>query len=101
MSSTIFASRWRCIAPDAIVCREWDGEFVVRNENSGSSHLLNTLAGRVLQVLLCADRPLTVAEIAVLLLDQSSFADFPEEPAAIGEVLSAFHRLELATPEQP
>ena len=100
MPSTISASHWHCIAPDAIVWREWDGEFVVRSERTGSSHLLGTLAGRVLQVLLDADRPLTAGEIAALLRDRSAVASLPAEPAAIDEVLSAFHRLELATPEQ-
>ena len=101
MSSTISASRWQCAAPDAIVWREWNGEFVVRDDASGSSHLLGTLAGRVLQVLLGADRPLAVEEIASLLGDRSAAADFSEELAAIDEVLSAFHRLELATPAHP
>src|SRR5208283_6243404 len=53
--SSLSAPRWRSVPPDAIVWREWDGEFVVRNERSGSSHLLGTLAGSVLQVLLRAD----------------------------------------------
>ena len=67
MSSLSSAPHWRSVPPDAIVWREWDGEFVVRNERSGSSHLLGPLAGRVLQIFLDAKGGLRVADIAVKL----------------------------------
>ncbi|HEV8330621.1 MAG TPA: hypothetical protein VGQ22_04325 [Steroidobacteraceae bacterium] len=84
---------------DAIVWREWNGEFVVRNECSGSTHLLAPLAGSVLQVLLEADGALIVADIAARLDDPAAAAG-PEGYAAIDAVLSEFNRLGLAQPEQ-
>ena len=83
-----------------IAWREWDGEFIVRNERSGSSHLLGPLAGRVLQVLLEADGALSVADITARLSDQLATAAAPDRFAAIGAVLSEFKRLDLAEPEQ-
>jgi PqqD family protein of HPr-rel-A system len=94
------ARRWRSVAPDAIVWREWDGEFVVRNECSGSSHLLAPLAGRVLQVLLGADGALGVADIAATLSHELAAADATDSYAAIDAVLAEFKRLGLAEPEQ-
>jgi PqqD family protein of HPr-rel-A system len=99
--SSVSAPRWRSVSPDAIVWREWDGEFVVRNERSGSSHMLGTLAGRVLQVLLQADRSLSGAEIASRLGKEQVIAANADECAAIDAVLSEFHRLGLAAPERP
>jgi PqqD family protein of HPr-rel-A system len=72
--------------------REWDGEFVVRNEQTGSSHLLGPLAGRVLGILLETDDRLEVAEIAARL----GAAGTSEAPGAIDEVLAEFRRLGLA-----
>ena len=91
------APRWRRVPRDAIVWREWDGEFVVRNERSGSSHLLGPLAGKVLQVLLEADNALGVEAIAARVGDpQTGEADV--DRWAVDEVLAEFHRLELAEP---
>src|SRR5438477_6006455 len=95
--SSLSLPRWRRMSPDAIVSREWDGEFVVRNERSGSSHLLSTLAGRVLQMLVEADCALSVAEIATR-LDPLAIAPDSEWCAAIDEILAEFHHLELAEP---
>ena len=96
--SSLIAPHWRCVPPDAIVWCEWDGEVVVRNERSGSSHLLGPLAGRVLQILLEADGPLSVGAIAARLDDQQAITANSDWCAAIDEVLAEFHRLELALP---
>jgi PqqD family protein of HPr-rel-A system len=99
MSSTS-VPHWRSVPPDAIAWRAWDAEFVVRNERSGSSHLLGPLAGRVLQVLLEAEGALSVADIAARLGDQPAAAAGPDQNAAIDAVLSEFKRLGLAEPER-
>jgi PqqD family protein of HPr-rel-A system len=83
---------------DAIVWREWDGEFVVRNERSGSTHMLGSLAGAVLQVLLGAGGALSSAEIVSGLGDQAA-TDVSDPCAAVDAVLSEFRRLGLAEPE--
>jgi PqqD family protein of HPr-rel-A system len=89
---------WQCISPDAVVWREWDDEFVVRNERSGSSHLLGPLAGRVLQILLESDTAMSVSDIANQLGDERPTSPDSEWLGAIQNVLAEFHRLELAEP---
>ena len=90
---------WRSVPPDAIAWHEWDGELVVRNEGSGSSHLLGPLAGSVLQVLLEADGALSVADISAALRDDLAATAAPDRCAAIDAVLSEFKRVGLAEPE--
>jgi hypothetical protein len=97
--SSLSAPRWRRVPHDAIVWREWDGEFVLRNERTGSSHLLGPLAGGVLQVLLHADRALSSTDIATRLGQEHAVATDADPCAAIDEVLSEFQRLGLAAPE--
>jgi PqqD family protein of HPr-rel-A system len=93
------APHWRSVPVDAIVWREWDGELVVRNERTGSTHLLGPLAGAVLRVLLEADAVLSLAEIAARLDDPPNIVSDPALHAAIEEVLSEFHRLGIAEPK--
>ncbi len=97
--SSSSAPHWRSVSVDAIVWREWNGEFVVRNERSGSTHLLGPLAGEVLRVLLDAGEGLGVADIAACLDHGPKAASDSSLPAAIEEVLSEFKRLGLAEPE--
>jgi len=94
------ALRWRSVAPGAIAWREWDGEYVVRNERSGNSHLLGPLAGRVLEVLLETDRALSVEDIVTALGDELAPPDTFDPHPAIDVVLSEFQRLGLAEPEK-
>jgi len=91
---------WFSIPPRAISWREWDGEFVVRDERSGSTHHLGPLAGRVLQVLLQASGGVSVPDIVSRLGDQPAPADEPEWRAAIDAVLSEFQRLGLVGAER-
>jgi hypothetical protein len=82
-----------------IALREWDGEFVVRNESTGNSHLLGLLAGRVLSVLLDARGPLGAAEIATRLDTAVLPMETGQTHDAVEEVLAEFCRLGLAEPE--
>jgi PqqD family protein of HPr-rel-A system len=97
--SSSSAPHWRSVSVDAIVWREWNGEFVVRNERSGSTHLLGPLAGEVLRVLIDAGEGLSVADIAACLGHGTKAASDSSLPAPIEEVLSEFKRLGLAEPE--
>ena len=97
--SLVSAPGWRSVSPDALDWREWDGEFVVRNERSGSSHLLGPLAGQVLQVLLDVPGGLSVAEIAARLSAEPAETVANEWRVAVEEVLIEFRRLGLAEPQ--
>jgi PqqD family protein of HPr-rel-A system len=91
---------WRSVPPDAIASHEWDGEFVVRNERTGSTHLLGPLAGSILQILLQADGALSAADVSAALGDHPTATAAPDRYAAIDAVLSEFKRLGLAEPER-
>jgi len=89
------ALRWRSVPIEALVWREWDGELVVRNERSGSTHLLGPLASQVLKILAAADRPLSGAEVEDRLAAAGSSRGGALE---VDEVLGEFGRLGLAEP---
>jgi PqqD family protein of HPr-rel-A system len=91
--------RWRSVSRDALLCREWDHNVVVRNDRSGSTHLLGPLAGRVLQILAEADCAKSIEELKARLGEELSEDDASDWPAAIEAILSEFHRLGLAEPD--
>lgn len=88
--------RWFSITPHSLAWREWDGEFVVRNERSGSTHLVGPLAGRVLQVLLQSRGGMSIQDIMDRLGEPPAPADQVEWHTAIDAVLSEFQRLGIA-----
>ena len=90
---------WRAVPDDAVAWREWDGEVVVFNRQTGSTHLLGELAGEVLRRLMAADRGATVETLAAGLTADPSEGDDAGWTAAIAEVLSEFARLGLAQPD--
>jgi PqqD family protein of HPr-rel-A system len=93
--------RWHAVAVAALAWREWDGEIVVFNGETGSTHLLNELAGEVLHRLVAAEGGATIGALAVELADDTIGADRPEWTEAIAEVLVDFARVGLARPETP
>jgi PqqD family protein of HPr-rel-A system len=89
--------RWRSLPPEALAWRDFDGEIVVRNARTGSTHHLEALASEVLRALLGAPAPLSVAELEVLLREGAEVEDNGAEwTARIQEVLTEFERLGLA-----
>ena len=92
------ALRWRTVPREALAWRDWDGDFVVRNHRSGSTHLLGPLAGQVLLALTARDAAVTVEELAAT-LEAPAAVQASDWTASIEEVLSEFERLGLALPE--
>ena len=45
-------TRWQPLRPQALCWREWDDEFVVFNDDTGSTHHLSALGGEVMLALL-------------------------------------------------
>jgi PqqD family protein of HPr-rel-A system len=80
-----------------LIWRELDSELVVRNARSGSTHLLEPLAGEVFRTLVEADAPMSVADLVARLREGSDAQD--EWFAALEAVLSEFQRLGLVEPE--
>jgi len=93
-------ARWCAAPPDALAWREWDGEVVVFNQNTGSTHLLNEIGGEVLRHLIAADRGATVEALAAALTDDPGGVDDAGWTVAVAEVLSEFARLGLAQPDK-
>ena len=95
-------ARWRTVPAAALAWREWDGEAVVFNQQTGSTHLLGELAGEVFRRLIAADRGETIETLASgLTTDPGGADDDVDWTGAIAEVLSEFARLGLAQAEAP
>ena len=90
---------WRVASDGALAWREWDGEVVVFNQNTGNTHLLGDLAGAVLLRLISAGRGATVESLATGLTDDPSQAGADTWMPAVAKVLSEFARLGLAHPD--
>lgn len=93
-------ARWCAVPPDALAWREWDGEVVVFNQNTGSTHLLNEIGGEVLRRLIAAERGETVKALAAALTDDPVGGEDAGWRHAVAEVLSEFARLGLAQPDK-
>lgn len=91
--------RWHTVSPESLIWRELEGELVVRNAESGSTHLLEPLAGEVFRALVEAEAGVSVSELVARLRDD----DRPEAEwtAAIAAVLAKFEQLGLAVGEAP
>ena len=92
--------RWRAVPADALAWREWDGEVVVFNKQTGSTHLLGELGGEVLRHLLAAEGGATAGALAAGLGDDPSGADAAGWTESVAKVLSDFARLGLAQPDK-
>ena len=86
-------ARWRCSCRDALLCREWDGEGVVRNATTGNTHLLSHFGTTVLLALIASESELSVSALAEKIAGDES--DDPELTNAIEIVLLEFERLGL------
>jgi PqqD family protein of HPr-rel-A system len=83
---------WRVIPGQSLAFREWDGEAVLYNDLSGSTHLLDGAAIDVLQALRHA--PLDAAGLAAALAGRFD-ADPAELTAPIEEMLAGLAGLDL------
>ena len=86
---------WRLVPGQSLNCREWDGEVVLYNDVSGSTHLLDGAALDVLQALRAG--PLDAAGLAERLGDHIDAED-GDLSALIADMLAALARLDLVEP---
>jgi hypothetical protein len=82
--------RWHTVSPELISCRELDGELVVRNAQTGNTHLLSPLASEVLRILLDSNETMTSADIADRV--RGDEAGDPQLPVAVAELLPRLER---------
>lgn len=89
--------RWRAVSPESLAWRYFDGQNVVHNARTGSTHLLEGLPAEVLGVM-AKGAALSPADLAAQLLGgEDSSAEWEAE---ILKVLIEFERLGLVQPEK-
>ena len=76
--------------------RNWDGELVVFNDLTGSTHLLNPLAGLVLKLLSESGVARGVAELAETIGRSETIEPDAELIEAVWAVLTDLERIGLA-----
>jgi PqqD family protein of HPr-rel-A system len=86
---------WRLVPGQCLNCREWDGEVVLYNDVSGSTHLLDGAALDVLQALRAG--PADATGLANRLLDHLDAEDGDLLPL-IDDTLASLARLDLVEP---
>jgi hypothetical protein len=86
--------RWHTVHREALALRELEGEHVVRNAVTGSTHLLERFAAEVLRLLLEAREGMTAAELAARLGNEAE--NEAAGIAAMEDLLNEFKRLGLA-----
>lgn len=88
---------WQVVPGQSLVFREWEGEAVLYNDVSGSTHLLDGAAIDLLNAL--RDRPADSAALAAQLAGRfGAAADDADFLAEIDDMLAALARLELVEP---
>jgi PqqD family protein of HPr-rel-A system len=89
--------RWSLVSADAIAWRDFDGDIVVRNAHTGSTHLLERFPAEILRLLIQAGGPVSVEDLEARLRPQAGGDEESEQwPTAIEKVLKDFQRLGLA-----
>lgn len=74
MESYSISRQWRAISSDRLIWREWDDEFVIYNENTASTHLLEPVMAAVLQQLSSEQ-----CFIETNVLERRMFGEIPEK----------------------
>jgi PqqD family protein of HPr-rel-A system len=88
--------RWRPLRPQALAWREWDDEFVVFNDDTGSTHHLNALGGEVMLALLRHPDGIGVTGLVRDLEQRFETSADIELAAEIEHTLSQLATLEIA-----
>jgi PqqD family protein of HPr-rel-A system len=91
------STRWRLAAGITLHHHGWDGQYVLYNDLSGSTHQLGAAALAVLTAL--ATRPHTTAELAALLCAHFGLAPSAGDAAEAADLLDALALLHLVVPE--
>jgi len=88
--------RWHGARYEALTWRDWGGEVVVFNQETGSTHLLGEFAVEVLARLATSSDGATIGALAASLADDPSLAVDHDWTGAINDALLDFARLGLA-----
>ena len=91
-----FEIHWRPLRPQALCWREWDDEFVVFNDDTGSTHHLSALGGEVMLALLRHPDGIGVSDLTRDLEQRLETSADVELAAEIEHTLSQLATLEIA-----
>jgi PqqD family protein of HPr-rel-A system len=89
-------TRWQPSRPQALCWREWDDEFVVFNDDTGSTHHLNALGGEVMLALLRHPDGIGVGDLVRDLESRFETDGDVELSSEIEHVLTQLATLEIA-----
>ena len=89
-------TRWQPVRPRAVCWREWDDEFVVYNDDTGSTHHLNALGGEVLLALLRHPEGIGIADLVGDIEARFETADGVSLADEIDQTLTQLAKLEIA-----
>jgi len=90
-------SPWRISAPQRLAWREWDGEIVVYNDLTGSTHHLGTLGSAVLSTLIQHPAPLAASALVDTIAQAFEVAADTPLQREIERALIELAELRLAT----
>lgn len=93
-------ARWHTVPAEDLTWHVLDGELVVHNAQSGSTHLLEPLAGEVLRALAAGSPGLSVRDLVLRMRGDSAIDEPADWYALIEAILSEFQRLGLAERER-
>jgi PqqD family protein of HPr-rel-A system len=88
---------WRPWSPHALHWRQWDDEFVVYNDATGSTHHLTTLGGDVLLALLNHPAGIEMSTLVLELEQSIEVTDDVSLADEVARVLALLGELQLAT----
>ena len=91
-------SHWRGVPARRLVWREWEGDFVVFNEETGSTHLLRSEAASILRRLGEVPDGIAAEALAEGLSGRPAGLSAVDRVSAIEDALRDFARLGLARP---
>ena len=89
-------TRWQPLRPQALCWREWDDEFVVFNDDTGSTHHLNALGGEVMLALLRHPDGIAIGDLVRDLEPRFETSGDVELAAEIQHALAQLAKLEIA-----
>ena len=87
---------WRLAPGQRLACRGWDDEFVLYNDLSGDTHLLDGDSVALLEALRCA--PSDRASLCAVFGAGLSTEEAATLPATIDAMLAHLHALYLVAP---
>lgn len=96
MSSIQATTAWRVPVDGTLPLRDWNGDCVVYNPLTGSTHVLDIVAGEVLKVIMAG--PATSPELC---RHVAAFLDVPNDTQtgdSVDEILAALDALGLIEP---